>query len=48
MTFVSLILLLLAGCTVCFGRRKDRMGDAYPSYPMTSTKKPFWQRFRRN
>lgn len=50
LTFVSLILLLLAGCTVCFGRRKDRLSGAssYPSYPMSSTKKPFWQRFRRN
>ncbi|KAF9078307.1 hypothetical protein BDP27DRAFT_1378802 [Rhodocollybia butyracea] len=51
LTFVSLILLLLAACTVCFGRRKDRMAGAssYPSYPMTSTSKtPFWKRFRRN
>jgi len=51
LTFVSLILLLLAGCTVCFGRRRDRMSGAssYPSYPMTSTSKtPFWRRFRRN
>ncbi|KAH7872652.1 SUR7/PalI family-domain-containing protein [Lentinula edodes] len=52
LTFVSLILLLLAGCTVCFGRRRDRMSGAssYPSYPMssTTTKTPFWKRFRRN
>jgi len=52
LTFVSLILLLLAGCTVCFGRRRDRMSgaSAYPSYPMssTTTKTPFWKRFRRN
>ncbi|KAF5391954.1 hypothetical protein D9757_003233 [Collybiopsis confluens] len=51
LTFVSLILLLLAGCTVCFGRRRDRMAgaSAYPSYPMSSTTKtPFWKRFRRN
>lgn len=51
LTFVSLILLLLAGCTVCFGRRRDRMSGAssYPSYPMNSTSKtPFWKRFRRN
>ncbi|KAJ7145800.1 hypothetical protein C8R44DRAFT_755912 [Mycena epipterygia] len=46
MTFVSLILLLLAGCTVCFGRRKDRMSGA-SSYPM-STKPSFFSRFRRN
>ncbi|KAK0201066.1 hypothetical protein DFS33DRAFT_1102559 [Desarmillaria ectypa] len=50
LTFVSFILLLLAGCTVCFGRRKARLSGASssPSYPMSSTKKPFWQRFRRN
>lgn len=48
MTFVTLILLLLAGCTVCFGRRRDRMSGA-SSYPMTTTtKKPFWRRFGRN
>ncbi|KAJ7468673.1 hypothetical protein FB451DRAFT_1256948 [Mycena latifolia] len=46
MTFVSLILLLLAGCTVCFGRRKDRMSGA-ASYPMSS-KPGFFARFRRN
>jgi ABC-type nickel/cobalt efflux system permease component RcnA len=27
MTFVSFILLLLAGCTVCFGRRRQRRFD---------------------
>jgi len=44
LTFVSLILLLLGGCTVCFGRRRDRMADA------TSYSKPtgFFSRFRRN
>ncbi|EPQ55636.1 pali-domain-containing protein [Gloeophyllum trabeum ATCC 11539] len=43
LTFVSLILLLLAGCTVCFGRRRERMsGSSYGnSYPM-STKRRFW------
>jgi len=46
MTFVTLILLLLAGCTVCFGRRKDRMSGA-SSYPMSS-KPSFFSRFRRN
>ncbi|KAJ7147290.1 hypothetical protein C8R46DRAFT_1353487 [Mycena filopes] len=46
MTFVSLLLLLLAGCTVCFGRRKDRMSGA-ASYPMSS-KPSFLSRFRRN
>ncbi|KAH8115019.1 SUR7/PalI family-domain-containing protein [Phellopilus nigrolimitatus] len=48
LTFVSFILLLLAGCTVCFGRRRTRMDRASSSYPMTSTKTPFWRRFRRN
>nr|GAT60481.1 predicted protein [Mycena chlorophos] len=48
MTFVTLILLLLAGCTVCFGRRKDRLSGA-SSYPMSSYEKPsFFRRFRRN
>ncbi|KAJ6482933.1 hypothetical protein C8R47DRAFT_981603 [Mycena vitilis] len=48
MTFVTLLLLLLAGCTVCFGRRKDRLSGA-SSYPMTSYSKPsFFSRFRRN
>ncbi|EJD04854.1 pali-domain-containing protein [Fomitiporia mediterranea MF3/22] len=45
LTFVSFILLLLAGCTVCFGRRRARMDGASSSYPMTN--KPFWKRFRR-
>jgi hypothetical protein len=45
LTFVSFILLLLAGCTVCFGRRRDRMSGATPTY---ATKKPFWSRFRRS
>jgi len=49
MTFVTLILLLLAGCTVCFGRRRDRMaGATTTSYPMSSTKGGFFSRFRRN
>ncbi|PPR00269.1 hypothetical protein CVT26_009021 [Gymnopilus dilepis] len=47
MTFVSLILLLLAGCTVCFGRRRARMsGATTTSYPMKSG--GFFSRFRRN
>jgi len=48
LTFVSFILLLLAGCTVCFGRRKQRMSGA-TSYPtLSNSKKSFWSRFRRN
>ncbi|KAF9228114.1 pali-domain-containing protein [Gyrodon lividus] len=48
LTFVSFILLLLAGCTVCFGRRRDRMSAATTSYPMSSPKIPFFSKFRRN
>ncbi|KAF8904695.1 hypothetical protein CPB84DRAFT_1706146 [Gymnopilus junonius] len=49
MTFVSLILCLLAGCTVCFGRRRERLsGATTTSYPMTSKKGGFFSRFRRN
>ncbi|KAH9837677.1 uncharacterized protein C8Q71DRAFT_555726 [Rhodofomes roseus] len=36
-TFVSFILLFLAGGTVCFGRRRDRMAGA-TNYPMASSK----------
>ncbi|KAJ7726332.1 hypothetical protein DFH07DRAFT_243516 [Mycena maculata] len=46
MTFVSLILVLLAGCTVCFGRRKESGNDAYPM--MSKTSGGFFSRFRRN
>ncbi|KJA22106.1 hypothetical protein HYPSUDRAFT_664231 [Hypholoma sublateritium FD-334 SS-4] len=43
LTFVSLILLLLGGCTVCFGRRKERMSSSYTNYPMqTSGRGKFW------
>lgn len=45
LTFASFILLLLAGCTVCFGRRRDRMSTA-TKYPMSQTR--FFGRFRRN
>jgi hypothetical protein len=52
LTFVSLILTLLAGCTVCFGRRRERMYSAttYPStYPMAGkTSGGVFSRFRRN
>ncbi|KIY48603.1 pali-domain-containing protein [Fistulina hepatica ATCC 64428] len=46
MTLVAFILLLLAGCTVCFGRRRQRMSSA--AYQTTAPKTPFWSRFRRN
>ncbi|CAL1697791.1 unnamed protein product [Somion occarium] len=45
MTFVSFILLCLAGCTVCFGRRRDRMAGA-TTYP-ASSKLSWRDRFRR-
>ncbi|KAF4612310.1 hypothetical protein D9613_003702 [Agrocybe pediades] len=49
MTFVTLILLFLAGCTVCFGRRRDRMsGATTQSYPLYENKGGFFSRFRRN
>lgn len=50
MTFAALLLTLLAGCTVCFGRRRERMYNAttYPStYPMAE-KRGFFSRFRRS
>ncbi|KAF8064211.1 actin cortical patch SUR7/pH-response regulator pali [Lyophyllum atratum] len=49
MTLASFILLLLAGCTVCFGRRKQRMSGA-TSYPTSSSTKKsgFFSRFRKN
>lgn len=50
LTLVAFVLLLLAGCTVCFGRRRQRMSTA-TSYPMTETntaRAPFWKRFRRS
>jgi hypothetical protein len=44
LTFVSFILLTLAGCTVCFGRRKDRLAGASTQ---SSEKHGFLSRFRR-
>jgi len=53
LTFVSLFLLLFAGCTVCFGRRGERMASAVPAtttgrYTSTQGKVPFWSRWRKN
>lgn len=53
LTFVSFLLLLIGGVTVCLGRRQrlKRTDDAttYPvTTPNTSEKKPFWTRFRKN
>ncbi|KAJ7663379.1 hypothetical protein DFH06DRAFT_1128697 [Mycena polygramma] len=47
MTLVSLILVLLAGCTVCFGRRKESGNDAYPMFTKSSGG-GFLSRFRKN
>jgi hypothetical protein len=47
MTFVTLILLLLAGCTVCFGHRREITSGGSSSYPMSSGKGVF-SRFNRN
>ena len=44
LTFVSLILLLIAGCTVFFGRRGSRAGDSSSSY---SSGGSLWTRIRR-
>jgi ABC-type nickel/cobalt efflux system permease component RcnA len=49
LTFVSLLLLLLAGCTVCFGRRRDRMaGATNNSYQLNGPKGGLLSRFGRN
>jgi hypothetical protein len=45
MTLVVFILLVMAGCTVCFGRRRARMSGATTEYPMQKT--GFFSRFRR-
>ncbi|EKM52813.1 uncharacterized protein PHACADRAFT_261458 [Phanerochaete carnosa HHB-10118-sp] len=46
MTLASFILLCLAGCTVCCGRRRDRMAGA-TSYLMASKQHSWRDRFRR-
>ncbi|KIP05684.1 hypothetical protein PHLGIDRAFT_107867 [Phlebiopsis gigantea 11061_1 CR5-6] len=45
MTFAAFILLCLAGCTVCFGRRRDRMAGA-TSYPMAPKKLSWRDKFK--
>ncbi|KAG6374091.1 hypothetical protein JVT61DRAFT_4734 [Boletus reticuloceps] len=45
LTFASMILLILAGFTVCCGRRRDRMGSARTSTPGRKT--GLFSRFRR-
>ncbi|KAJ6559873.1 hypothetical protein B0H19DRAFT_1145977 [Mycena capillaripes] len=47
MTLVSLIFVLLAGCTVCFGRRKEGGNDAYPMFTTSSSGGGFLSRFRK-
>ncbi|KAJ7624062.1 pali-domain-containing protein [Mycena polygramma] len=47
MTFVSLILVLLAGCTVFFGRRREAgVGSSYPSF--SSSNGGILSRFRKS
>jgi len=48
MTLVQLVLLLLAGGTIYFGHRRERMEQYGPSasYPMVSSK-PWWSRYNR-
>jgi len=48
MTFASLLLLWMAGSTVCMGRRRDRMAGA-TNFPLASSKvSPSWRsRFRK-
>lgn len=46
LTFTSMLLLFLAGCTVCCGRRRDRMASATTAAPRS--KPSFFSRFRRN
>ncbi|KAJ7098532.1 pali-domain-containing protein [Mycena belliarum] len=45
MTLVSLVFVLLAGCTVCLGRRKDSGSNSYPM--LTRTSGGFMSRFRK-
>ncbi|KAG5651407.1 hypothetical protein H0H81_008741 [Sphagnurus paluster] len=47
MTLAAFILLLLAGGTVCFGRRKERMANATVTPTEPEKKQPFWARFRK-
>ncbi|KAF8550667.1 pali-domain-containing protein [Imleria badia] len=47
LTFTSMILLILAGFTVCCGRRRHRMASATTG-SAPSAKTNFWRRFRRN
>jgi len=47
LTFASLLLLLFAGCTVCFGRRRERMSSATHAGTARPTG-PFWSRWRKN
>ncbi|KIJ34919.1 hypothetical protein M422DRAFT_212828 [Sphaerobolus stellatus SS14] len=48
LTFVSFILLLISGCTVCFSRHRARRSQSGGASAFTQEKRPFWRRFRRN
>jgi hypothetical protein len=46
LTFVSLVLCLLASVTFCFGRRRERRSSESTSYPMQTSKSgKFWDKF---
>ncbi|KIM65422.1 hypothetical protein SCLCIDRAFT_112666 [Scleroderma citrinum Foug A] len=47
LTFTSMLLLLLGGCPVCFGRRRDRMVNA-TTPTVLSPKGGFFSRLKRN
>ena len=50
MTMAAFILLMLGGCTVCFGRRRQRMASATATPPSPYPEKPgfFGRVFRKN
>ncbi|KAG6907754.1 hypothetical protein DXG01_007508 [Tephrocybe rancida] len=59
LTFVSFLLLIFGGATVCFGRRhRNKRTNAATKYPVATTpdapvpdmseKKPFWAKFRKS
>ncbi|KAJ7190147.1 hypothetical protein GGX14DRAFT_606504 [Mycena pura] len=47
LAFIALILTLLSGCTVCFGRRRDS-GSSYPTFSGASGGGGILARFRKN
>jgi hypothetical protein len=47
MTLATFVLLLLAGCTVCFGRRRERTARGTTSNSYNYAKRPWYRRFGR-